>query len=329
MIIQNKIFLRRKRDFGDTFSTVFTLLRQNFAVIFGSVLVVAGPFLLLTGVFSALMQSSIMGDVFSVRSLMRGTSPSQMMSDMLSHNLLYMVLLMLFSLLSVSFLRSTMASFFVIYDQKAAGENISVHEVSRMAYREGLRVFGGLIVFTLLSIIPMAIIILPFVLLGMVGSGAGAVIAVLLFLLIFLAFGPQFAYIFQFGTWFVMVRDRVFLFEAVGRLFKTIKGNFWWIWVYMVCIFFVYMIIAWVVSIPGALISQFTMMSRLNDGNADVSITFIIATAITQLLAQMIQVLGDLMVGVTYYSFEEEQTGVGLTSRIDEIGKQDTNENYL
>lgn len=54
-----KIELRKVRDFNGLLSVTFEFLRQNFKLLFKSNLLIAGPFILLSGVFLGLYQSSI------------------------------------------------------------------------------------------------------------------------------------------------------------------------------------------------------------------------------------------------------------------------------
>jgi hypothetical protein len=56
---QNKIELRKVRDFGQLLSATFEFIRQNFKLLFKSNLLIAAPFILLAGVFMGLYQSSL------------------------------------------------------------------------------------------------------------------------------------------------------------------------------------------------------------------------------------------------------------------------------
>jgi hypothetical protein len=335
MIVQNKIFLRKKRDFGDMFGTIFTLLRRNFSVLFGSLVLVAGPFILLTAVLSAMMQSTIFSTVKDMAYYIRQGNITQVLSDMLTESLPWFVLIYLAGLLSFSFIRTTVANFFVIYESKMEGEHFTINEVARKTYRDVWSVLGGMIVFALVSFIPLLIILLPFILLMSVGGIGGVMIGIMLLFLCMIAFGPQLTYIFQFAMPFVMVRDKVFVFSAIGRIFKNLKGNFWWTWVLMVCIFLVVMVLVFVTNIPVMVYQQMANVpgafSRNSiDDMVDMysSPTYLILYSVTMFIHQLIYCLGDMMTAVSYYSFEEERTGQGLSMKIDEIGKAEDNPNY-
>ncbi len=329
MIVSNKIFLRKKRDFGDMFATVFTLLRRNFGVIVGSFLIVPGPFILLAAVAAAFMQNSIFGGMRDISQLFFNGGVTQYLSDMIANAAPWIVLLSLFSMLSFSFVRATMANFFVIYDSKLEGDSITVNEIARKSYKDGFRVFLGQLVFTFISLVPLIILAIPLGLLASIGSGAGVVLVVFLILFAGLAFFPQLMYIFSFATWFSMVKDKVFVFKAIGNVFKTISGNFWWTWVIMICTFLIIMILNAFVNIPMWIYSAFSGFSRMNPETFELSIAYVFFICFTQLGTNLVMLIADLMTGVSYYSFEEEKTGAGLTSRIDEIGKQESNPNYI
>ena len=54
-----KIELQRVRDFGGLLNVTFDYIKQNFRVLFKSNLYLAAPFILLSGVFMGIYQSSI------------------------------------------------------------------------------------------------------------------------------------------------------------------------------------------------------------------------------------------------------------------------------
>ena len=131
-----------------------------------------------------------------------------------------------------------------------------------------------------------------------------------------------------------MLRDRVFVFSAIGRTFRNIKGNFWWIWLVMVMMYFIVAILAALGNLPVTVLQQISMLQRVNYSGIDTinnmfsSPLYILLFAISLLWSNACQMMGDLMVGVSYYSFEEERTGAALLSMIDQIGQEEQNPNY-
>jgi ACR3 family arsenite efflux pump ArsB len=56
---QDKIELRKVRDFGGLLNVTFDFIKQNFKLLFKSNLLIAAPFILLAGVFMGIYQSSL------------------------------------------------------------------------------------------------------------------------------------------------------------------------------------------------------------------------------------------------------------------------------
>ena len=320
MIIQNKIFLRKKRNFSEMFNTVFALVRANFRVIAGALLMVGGPFILLTGVVTGILQSTVLRSIKDFSEAMFRDGVSQYLSDMISGYAGWFLVTWLFSLLAFSFIRATMANFFILYDSKSEGDDLTSAEIASKSFRDGFRIFGGVLLLSVVSFIPLAIIIGLVALLASTGGIAATVILIFVLVLLLLAFGPQLTYIFSFASWFAMLRDKVSIFRAIGNTFRTIRGNFWWIWVLMVCMFFIVSILNYVTSLPATIYYQVSIFTRSGLDGGDISYVYVLLFVIAQFGAHLFQCLGDLLVCVSYFSFEEERTGNGLQTRIDEIG---------
>ena len=136
---------------------------------------------------------------------------------------------------------------------------------------------------------------------------------------------------FQFAPYFVMVRDKVFVFTAFSRMRKTIKGNFWWIWVLMVCMFLIVWVASFITNLPAVFFQPGSIFMRGSSSDmfeSGVSPVYLVLYAFGLVCTNIIYCLGDMMAAVSYYSFEEEQTGQGLALKIDEIGKVEENPNY-
>ena len=331
MIVRNKVFLRKKRDFGDIFGTIFGLLRRNFGVLFGSILLVAGPYIILTAIIGALMNGEMFSSIKDFAQAISRGDILQVLSDLLNNSAGWFVLLIFTSFLSLSFLRTTVANFFVIYETKSEGDTFSINEIARKTYRDVWAVLGGIILFSIITTIIFAIVMVPFILLIAYGGTGGTILFVFVFFFGFLAFGPQLVYMFQFTPYFVMVRDKVFVFTAFSRMRKTIKGNFWWIWVLMVCMFLIVWVASFITNLPAVFFQPGSIFMRGSSSEmfeSGASPAYLALYAFGLVCTNIIYCLGDMMAAVSYYSFEEEQTGQGLALKIEEIGRTEENPNY-
>ncbi|MBC7863755.1 MAG: hypothetical protein IAF38_12320 [Bacteroidia bacterium] len=335
MTITDKIFLRQKRGFSQLFGTVFKLVRKNFSVLVGSLFITAGPFILLTAVFTAWLNSTIFRPFIGLsQNLFRGDI-TQTLSDVITNAAGWVALIWVFSLLSYSFIRTTMANFFVIYESKLEGESFTVQEIARKTYKDVWMVFTGMIVFSLVSFVVLAIVAIPFFLLCTSGVG-GIIFAIFLLFIILIAFGPQLGYIFSYAPPFVMVRDKVFVFTAIKRTIANIKGNFWWLWVLMICMGLIIGIFSMITNLPATIYQMGNTFGRSDFGTGDpeemlnsaTSPVYIALYSFGLFCGSVITCLADMLMAVSYYSFEEERTGMGLSLKIDEIGRPEENPNY-
>lgn len=332
MIVRNKIYLSKRRDFGDLFNTMFALVRRNFGVLFGAFFLAAGVPVIAVAVVYSYLQSGVLHQITNLQSRFFVMSdPTQFVSDLISNNFGWLLLMMVLGLLSFSFVRTTVASFLVIYNGKNEGDDFTIGEVIKKTYRDVWIVFAGTIINAILMTIVFGIILSPLILLSAYGGAGGIGFSIFIVILLMLAFYPQLVYIFQFAPPFVMVRDGVFIFTAIGRTFKNLKGNFWWTWVLMVCTLIICGIVGFFGNIPTWIYSGFSSFSRTSPEEAlsmYSSPIYIATYSFALFWNNLSTIFADLMTGVSYYSFEEERTGQALNRMIDSIGQPEENPNY-
>ena len=325
MIIENKIFLKKSRNFAEIFNTTFALVRANFKVIAGAFLMLGGPFILLTAVVSAFLQATVMRDLKDFSQVVLRDEVSQYLSDVILQHSVWFILIWIFGILSFSFVRATLVNFFVIYDSKYNGDEITSSEIASKSLKDGLRIFGGILMLSVLLVIPLGIVA------GLIAFSAnlfnyGGIVAVVLlvlfFLLILIAFGPQLSYLLSYSVWFSMIRDNLSLFQGIKKSLQVIKGKFWFTWALMVAMIFIVTILNYVVSLPATVYYQISVFTRSGLEGGQISFIYVILFVIAQFGSSLFQCLIDMMVHVSYYSFEEEKLGIGIQSRIDEIGKE-------
>jgi hypothetical protein len=328
MIVQNKITLRQRRDFGDMFGAVVQIIRANFGLLLGSIFVIVGPYLLTLTICMTVLQQELL-PLINEWTKFRGDFLKPL-NNLLLECYGWIFLFLLSSIFTFAFLRATVANFLFIYDGKAEGESFSISEISKKTYNDINRILLAVTIMFFIVCFILCLIVVPFGILIYFGNIALPVLLGFLLLFAYLAFGPQLIYIFQFASFFVMVRDNVFIFEAMRKVRKTIKGNFWWIWLIMVCMYFVVGILSFITNVPAVIFQPGSIFSRFNEVGSGVgSSTYIFFYALGLICTTFIRCLGDLIVGVSYYSFEEGQTGQELSKKIEEIGRQEENPNYI
>ncbi|MFN6036825.1 MAG: hypothetical protein ACK452_00020, partial [Bacteroidota bacterium] len=194
-----------------------------FKVIAGAQLMLCGPFVLLTAVVSSILQATVMREIKSFSEAIFRSNASQYLSDAITKYAVWFAVIWFFSILTFSFLRAAMINFFLIYESRNEGEEITSSEIASKSFKDGFRLFGGVILLSLISVLPLGLIFGLIALFASAGGAGATALIIILFILLFLAFGPQLVYIFNFSTWFSMLKKRAGLFSAIGDSFKNIK----------------------------------------------------------------------------------------------------------
>ena len=144
-MIEKKIEFRKVRDFGEILSVTFEFLRQNFKSLLRVLVFIAGPTVVIAGIFGGFYQSNIFSfDVY------------QSFESIGIWLLLYVASL----LISYLFIALSVYEFILIYLEKGSGE-ISVGEVWDRMKSDLLKVTGAYIGFFIIVFIAFLLLIIP------------------------------------------------------------------------------------------------------------------------------------------------------------------------
>lgn len=310
-----KINFRRERDFGAVFGDSLKFIKQNFKPLLLCIVVIAGPFLLISAVGMSYFQTTAGG--LQAYRLSGGTE-----FDLAAY-IGSFALVMLFSFISHTVLLSTVYHYMILYYSKPFGEKISPGEVGRKV----LLSFGRLFSSTLVSVIMMviAIVIVALIFAGIVASKnvAAAILAVLMLLALLLIFMPVLSYYFT-ASFFVVTRDEVWLFSGMSKVGRYMKGNFWWTWLILFVAIIALYIVQIVFSLPASILSMGRMFSRLGSGpypgvDEGPSLLLIGLYVFAALCSSLCSAFLLILSAFHFLSQEEKQEGAGLMSRIEEI----------
>jgi hypothetical protein len=304
-----KIEFNQERDFSKVFSDTLGFIKQNFKSFFGAIILIAGPFLLISGASIGYMQSSMM-------SLSRGLIGPGFSEDMLG----MFSLVMFLAIIGNTVLYSVVYNYMLLYYSKPFGEKITVTEVGQKVLSNFGRVMGAM--FILLVIMIIIIIVAAFVIVGiatLMGVIGGILIA-LGVLVLALIYGPILAYYFS-ASFFVVVRDQESIFNGWGKVHRYLKGNFWWTWLIMFITVIVLYIINAVFSLPATILVMAKTFARLRDSGAgnDNSILLIVLYTAGLFLSYCTSSVMLVLGAFNFLSHEEKHEGKGLLSRIEEI----------
>lgn len=304
------INFRVARDFGETFNISVKFLRQNFKLMFQSLIFIAGPFILITAIAGAMYQSSVL------------TSPLRSANPLANIGLAY-ILFILASVVSNLVLLGTVFSFMLEYMEKGYG-NFGVNDVAKRLRKNIGNILSVFFTFTFLIVIFAGAMVGIFI---AAGNASPIIVGLLAFMLVIamLIVGPPIFWQLSVVYLAKMIDDDG-VFDAYGRTRMVMKSNFWWTWVMVVCSGLAVGIISFVFSLPQVIFQMVLMISKIRGGNAETSIAFLIVATVCTFCVSLLYSILYVINAFHYFSLAEKKEGTGLMERINEIGQTPVND---
>lgn len=310
MAQQQKINFNQERDFGLVLGDSLKFLKQNFKSFFASIILIVGPLILLMGLMYAYVQTSMMSNI--------QRNPANPLAIFNSDYFMALGTMMLCGFLSNIMLSGVTYNYMCLYNEKPFGEKITVSEVaSRLWNNIGpLLISATVFLLTILFLIVVIVLICIGMFSGM-GIAGGVIIGLILFFALII-FSPVFAY-FVPASFYLVVRDNVFIFTAMGKVRKYLSGNFWWTWLLMTVALISLGILQGLFNLPASVISMMKMFSRSKEAGADDSILLMVFYTLGMFLTYCTSSISHVITAFNFMSHEEKFEGTGLQSRIDEV----------
>lgn len=312
-----KIELRKVRDFGSLFNDGISFLRINFKSFFGILLILAGPFIILTGLLSGYMQSlqsklvssSLFPNYF-------GTYAGLLSANFVGTLGIFLLIYLLTTLVT----SSCVCLYFKSYDKANETElPIEKNIISPYLAATCWRLFNNMLLLTLIMAVGGGVLAAIFAVLFMIPV-LNVLVGIALVIGLLIVFPPM-MYVLNAAT-YIVARDEVLITVAIRKAMNYMKGNFWWTWLLMVSVMIALATISGLFSLPLSILSMMQVFTRNAGGEngSDHSIMYIIFGAIS-LIAQMLVTIpiSTMFCILNFYSHEEQQEGTGLMGRIDEL----------
>jgi hypothetical protein len=280
---QQKVELRKIRDFSENINDTFLFITQNFKPLVISFLTIAGMFLLATSIINGVYQSQF-GNIF--KDIIYGTRSPQM-SPFVWFNGTYF-LLPFFSWISVNAMHVVVIGYMKLYEQKQ-NEAPTTQEVWEVFKKYYLKVLVYTIPIFLLTIVGFFLCVLPGI----------------YFMVVFLPF-----------TSILMMEDQTFK-GAYDRCFTIIRNNFWMSLAIYLVMYIIYSFSSGIISaglaIVTGLLSYFT--------TRDISSTIGIATSVLHVFTYIFSIIFNVSVVLNYFTLTEMYDGTGMLKRLDQLGQ--------
>lgn len=281
---QQKVELRKVRDFSDNLNDTFQFLKLNYKPLLTYVVSIAGVFLLTAAILNGIFQGQSTGDMWEI--ILTGrTEPGESMQDQIFSGMYFLVVL--FMWLTSTALQVVVVAYMKVYEERD-GETPLFEQVWNEFKRHFLAV---------------ALYQVPLFILMFIG------------LLFCFAPGIYLAVVFAPFVPIIMMENQSFG-GAFSRCFTLIRDNFW----LSLGIYFVIFLISWfssgiislIVGILTGLITYFSTDS--------ISSTVGIVTSVLNVLGFIFYIIMFVSVVMNYYNLTERYEGTGIMRRLNTLG---------
>ena len=284
---EQKIELRKVRDFSDNLNDTFQFIRQNLKPLLISFLCIAGVFMLMAAIFSGLYQK----DTGNLLEQIMGTGGMRDRSAASVFNAKFF-LVFLFAWMNIVAMQVVIIAYMKYYEQHN-GATPTIDEVFKI-FRS---YFPALLIYSLVIVIVMAV---------------GLAFCILPGIYFIVALMPF--------TCIIMIEELSFG-AAFSRCFELIKDNFWISFGIYILVYVVYSFSAGIISlIVGAVTGVLFYFTTKN-----LNTTVDIVSSILNIFSFLFYIIFYVSVVLHYYNLAERRDGVGMMKRLDSIGEHTTN----
>jgi hypothetical protein len=284
--MQTKVLnFEKYRDFGDLLSDTFLFLKQEYKF-FGKVLLTyAGPFVLITAIASAWMQSGM----FSLMGMMVKGDPMEILSGFGVKMSIYL----LAAIVSSTMLICTVYSYIGLYIEKGK-DNFTQEEVWQNIGKKFLTLLGNMFVMGLIIFVGILLCFIP-----------GIYISVAFSLVIAVIFFENLSLGKAFERSMFLVREDWWFTLGVGFVISLLVG-----------------FVSYILLLPATILSMFLMInSTQGEPASGVSVLFMILTTLGTFAASLLACMPHITFSLLYHSQVEKKESPGLINKIEQINQ--------
>ena len=313
-----KIELRKARDFGQLFNDSISFLRINFKSFFGIIFLLAGPFVMLTGLLMGYLQ--FITEKLTTANLFGGGARSMFIGNSVTTTLIFILIFLLTTLVT----NASIALYFKLYD-KASPQELPIQRsnISPLLASACLQLFYNLLLLILTFAVIGLALVGVFYLLFLI-----PVINVILVPVLFLGYIillPALIYILSVAN-FIVIRDNILVTAAISKAIRYMQGNFWWTWLLMFCTIISLTMLYMLFNTPYLILTFVNAFTRraasLNGITPTKSLWYIVFGALSTLGSMLIiSPIFSCFCVFNFYNHEERHEGTSLMNRIDLFDK--------
>ncbi len=294
----NKIELRRKRDFGDVINVTFAFVKEHFTHFLSMYILISLPAALVAVIFISIFPAS---DLFVASNF----------SKNIGRNIIYILIYAIAGFSLLVFLISAVYQYMALYMKK--GTNFSITDLWKAVLGEFWRISQTYIFFMLGFVLVYAVMAfvvgLMMSFLGTVGGVLGGIILFLGILASIYFFVPL-SYIFVVRSF---EPEKTFM-EAIKRANYLVKDNWWACFGLSFVMAIIQYIMVMVLKIPFAIFGM-ADVAQVNFSGV-FSIALIVET-VTNMITAFLPTLATIF---QYFALVEMKDATGLTEKVEKFG---------
>lgn len=315
--MKDDLSFKKVRDLSGIFSVTFKFLKTNFKAFYGSIFLVAGPFLLIYS--TVLIVALGLGNSYINFRNFRSIDIGEILGI---YGTMTALMLIGLSIYHVIVNKNIIEQQNVLPDEK-----LTVRKVMSNFFASYWPVLGNMLLFALVSLLILVFIGFLFAGIFYLFFNIGNIFGVLMMLMLMGAlfvFMPVLSYI-PVAAFFVCQRDGLGIFTAISKVFKYMKGNFWNTWIVSFIALLTNSILSAIIRLPAMImnfIDTLTRSSTLDNYtmiSSSPSTATTIVTIISTLLSFGVLCIYHLMCIYHYGNLEESKEGSAMLDKINAI----------
>ena len=289
--MNQRIELRRMRDFNDKMNITFEFMRLHFTPLFKSLSLIGGPFMIISGVVSgyynkyylALQKDGLSG------------GPLAMISELGT----WVGLMFLFFAISYAVILIVVYEYFRLYGKQAIPHVIGVNDIWPVVKKNFISLIAVSILVAVVITAGFLFLILPGIYL----------------MIVFSLIVP------------IMIIEQKSIGESFSRCFTLISGKWWSTFGLVVITSIIVAVMSQIFAIPQYI---FTFVQAAHDVAEDGSLPLwqelglIISSVIATFGSSLLQTITLVAVGFQYYNLVERKEAAGLMAKLDSFGQSKT-----
>ncbi|MGQ1785958.1 MULTISPECIES: hypothetical protein [unclassified Saccharicrinis] len=284
-MFDEKVELRRKRDFSDVLNATFAFIRQEYKVLGYALLLYAGIPVLIQAILSGIYVDTTLTNFLN--NIGNPSASEEFVRTMPGKAIMFNMI----NLIVQIFLTGLAYCYVVLYVERGAG-NVEVKEV----WNKFTSLFAAYIGFNIISVL---VVIVAFI--ALIVPGIYVMVPLSLILIVKTAENEGFG-------------------NTLSRCFYLVKDHWWQTFGLLIIASIIMFVLSAVFGVPAGIIAG--AQSVLEENMTGVSIPFMITTVISTIGTAIVTPLPSIVISFQYYSLVEHKDNLSLLGKIDKINEE-------